>query len=530
MADKLLLCVSSTRATAARWRGGKLALCEVFANDEEGLAAFAEYLKTAKGAPAYIAVDAVEEDYRIDTLPHAYGADRVELVERKLKQHYRNAPYVAATLQGRDTGKRRDDRYLFSALTNAELVNGWLQAIQAQGLPVAGIYLLPTICAGLVEKLQLKSASQLIVSQQSGGLRLTYFRDGQFRLSRLSRSDTARAATPAQAYAEEISNTRLYLHALRATTLDEHLALLLVDRNNAFDEVAQTIARDSPGIECTRIDAGEIATRLGMNPAVLAVSPDALFLQLLGQKAPTANLAPAKVTTGFQQYQSRRAIHLASTVAAAAGIAWIGYNLWQVYDLKDQTADAARQTATQQAQYQEATRQFPAAPTTAENLKRTVEIAQKLRADRRTPEKLMQIVAAALEPSPDIVVRELGWKYGRTDIESTGAPADPRAAAAAAPPAPTPLPGAPAASAPRRQTALIEGEIRPFRGDHRAAIDAINSLAERLRRDPAVQDVRVDKLPLNVNPGLQLSGNTLDSRTEGATAEFRLFIALRPGT
>jgi len=51
----------------------------------------------------------------------AFGADRRDLVQRKLKQHYRNTPYVAAWLLGRDKSKRRDDRYLFSALTNPKI-------------------------------------------------------------------------------------------------------------------------------------------------------------------------------------------------------------------------------------------------------------------------------------------------------------------------------------------------------------------------------------------------------------------------
>src|SRR5262249_59332731 len=93
--------------------------------------------------PAHVMVDAVEEDYRFETLPHAYGADRVQMATRKLRQHYRNTPYMTAWRIGRDTGKRRDDRYLFSALTNPDLVTDWLEAIIARRLPVSRLYLLP---------------------------------------------------------------------------------------------------------------------------------------------------------------------------------------------------------------------------------------------------------------------------------------------------------------------------------------------------------------------------------------------------
>lgn len=529
MPEKLLIGISASQATAARWRNGRLASCDVFQGDEAGLAEFEAYLGAYAGTPVYIAVDAVEEDYRFDTLPHAYGSDRVELIGRKLKQHYRNNPYVAASPQGREDSKRRDDRYLFAALTNPEVVAGWVAVIQRRELPVAGIYLLPTITATLVSKLQLKAASQLIVSQQSNGIRLTYFLDQQFRLSRLTRSDSARAGSLAQTYAEEISNTRLYLHALRTTTLDEHLAVLLLDREDALEEVALSVSRDNPSIECVRLGSSEIAKRLGIDPALLAVSPDVLFLQLLGQMAPPTNLAPPAITAGFRRHQTRRALYAAAGAIGSAGLLWIGYTFWQVYDLKDQTALAARQTAAQQAQYQEVTRQFPAAPTTAENLKRTVEIAQKLRESGRTPDTLMQIVASALEQSPVLVLRELSWRYGTGDIEATSGTGP---AAGGAPPVAAPPPSTGTGSSVgtlRVQSGILEGEIRPFRGDYRAAVEAISALSERLAKNPRVAEVRVMKLPLNVNPGAALAGNTLDNPDQSAVAPFKLLLILKAG-
>ncbi|HSE00954.1 MAG TPA: hypothetical protein VLB72_09510, partial [Burkholderiales bacterium] len=92
MADKLLIGVSAPVVTTAHWRGGRIAECLTFANDEGGQADFKEYLARLPDMPAYIMVDAVEEDYRFETLPHAFGRDRADMVTRKLRQHYRNTP------------------------------------------------------------------------------------------------------------------------------------------------------------------------------------------------------------------------------------------------------------------------------------------------------------------------------------------------------------------------------------------------------------------------------------------------------
>ncbi len=526
MADKLLIGISAQGAAVAHWRGSRITECNEIPDDPAGQAAFKEHLARFSNVPVHIIVDAAEEDYRFETLPHATGGDRSDMVGRKLKQHYRNTPYVAAALLGRDSDKRRDDRYLFSALTNPDLINDWLQAVIAAGLPVAGIYLLPMVSAALLDKVETKATNLLLVAQHANGLRLTFFRERQFRLSRLTRGDSGRAENRSRYFAEEISNTRLYLHALRTMTLDEQLTVLLVDRTDELAEVADGVARDNPSLVCVRLGRQELSTHLGLPAALLEASPYATYLQLLGMKEPSSNLAPANVTVGYKRYQARRAIYAGCGAIAAAAAVWAGINASQMMSLRGETEDAKRETAQLASRYTEITRQFPQAPTSADNLKKTVEIAQKLRESLHTPQRMLGIVSRAIEASPTIVIKEFGWKYGTTELEVQGLGARSSAAADAAPT------GASGPATLRKESALIEGEIRPFRGDYRSAIVTINALAGRIAGQPDVAEVRVVKLPLNVSPSLSLSGNTVENaeQTATATAEFRLLIVLKPAS
>lgn len=528
MANKLLIGISARGATVARWRGNRIADCEVFDNDEGGHAAFREYLAGCEYMSAFLMVDAVEEDYRFETLPHAFGSDRAQMVNRKLRQHYRNTPYMTSWLLGRDASKRRDDRFLFSALTNPELIDEWLSAVVARGLPVAGIYLLPMVSAALPQKLDIKASNLLIVAQHGGGLRLTFFRDRQFRLSRLTRGDSGRSGDRIRYFGEEISNTRLYLHALRTMTLDEQLTVLLLDRRDELIDIAAAVARDNPSLDCVRLGRHELASRLGLAESLLDVSPYVIYLQMLGFRTPPSNLAPANVTLGYKRHQARRGIYAATAAIALGALVWTGSDLMKTWELRGEEELATRETAQISAQYLQITRQFPAAPASAENLKRTVEIARKLRDEARNPLTMMLVVSQALESSPTIVIRDFGWKYGTSLIEVEG-----RAVPTEEPaPRPAPIlnPRLPAKpELVRRQCGLIEGEIRPFRGDYRRAIGTINGFADRIAKDPSVAEVRVVKLPLNVNPTLQLSGNTLDNpERQTGTADFKLLVVLRP--
>lgn len=516
MAEKILICVSAEQVTAARWRARRLVECRTFRNDESGFAAFDRFLTPFSGVPAYVMVDAVEEDYRFETLPHAFGSDRSEMVRRKLRQHYRNIPYVNASFLGRDAGRRRDDRYLFCALTNPELVAAWVQGVAAKGLPIAGIYLLPMVSAALLGALRLKASNLLLVSQHSGGLRLTFLRERQFRLSRLTRGDSGRTGSPQRMVTEEISNTRIYLHALRAARLDEPLTVVLLDRNDEFAGAAETIARDNPSLGCVHLTRADLAARLKLSDSLLSATADVIYLQLLGRQVPAANLAPAGVTGGFGRYRQRRALYAAAGLAALFAVAWSGIDLWQAALAHADRATAARQTEQLRGAYREVTRQFPAAPTSAANLKKAVDLAERLSAEVHTPERFLHTVSAALDGVPGVAIRAITWKYGSSAI------------AAGSPAARTPsAPNATSAAASRLESGLIEAEIKPFRGDYRGAIALIHGFADRLARDPAVAEARVVKLPLNIDPRLPLTGNTVDKGEYGEGADFRLLVTLK---
>jgi hypothetical protein len=527
MAAKLLVYLSATGVVATRAGGSRIGDILRFAADEAGIAAFGEFAAAHRSAPAFLLVDAIEEDYRFETLPHASGSDRDQMVERKLRQHYRGSPFSSAQLVGRDNTKRRDDRFLFSALTNPDLVTPWLDTLTKGGHPVGGVFLLPLVMPQLVTALEPKTANLLSVTALETGIRLAFFRDGAFRLSRLSRADTSIHGLP-RAIFDEISNTRLYLHALRAATLDEPVTVLLLDHADALETTAQLILSENPGLTCRRIGSAELAQRLKLPPEQVGRAPECVFLQLLAAKLPDGNLASPAVTAGYRRLRTKHQVYAASAIVGMLGICWTGYNLWQQYALDAEREDIARQTARVNAEYEAATRQFPSAPTSAANLKLTTELAEKLRAAGKTPLPFYALLSRALAPDPDLAPVEVTWQYSPNEISGTDrgtyAPAGQAAPPTTPPPAPIPGVGT------RKQSGLLVGELRNFRGDFRNAINRINQLAERLRADPAVEQVRVTQLPLNVNPGLALSGSTADTPAQGGSTEFRLIVVMKPAS
>lgn len=514
---KLLVCVSAQHASGAVWQGGRITHMECFPRSEQGLSDFRQFLAAHPGTPVLVMVNAAEEDYRFETLPHCFGSERKQMVARRLKQHYRNTHYVGACLQGREARKRRDDRYLFSALTDPEIVDEWLRAIDEQELPLAGVYLLPIVSSTLLVRLRVKAPNLLIAARHPDGLRLTYFRDRQFRLSRLMRIDASNDADLARAFTGEISNARLYLHALRSATLDEHLTVLLLDCNDELEAVADAIVHDNPALHCIRAGRAELCMRLGIGHPWLEASTDAVYLQLLGLQPHGDSIAPSAATVRFGRYRTRRAVYAACAGIAAVATLWSASNEWTARGLQMQARELTALIAAQDSRHLQVTRDLRPAPVNGETMKRAVEAAKALRDNARDPVSMMVAVSHALQASPEIVLREFGWTHAHDEIRKGQEP--PSASSTAARPA-GPAPE-------RKQSAYLAGEIRSFRGDYRAAIASIDALAQRLRQSPHVAEVRAVKMPLNVSPTAVLSGNTLDS-SPAASAEFELVIVYRP--
>jgi hypothetical protein len=192
---------------------------------------------------------------------------------------------------------------------------------------------------------------------------------------------------------------------------------------------------------------------------------------------------------------------------ALAAMFWGGSNLWQRSEFNLETERLRNATIAEQQKYEVVTRQFPKSPTSAANLKQTVEVAERIRAEVRTPERMLVTLSRGLQDSPAIFLRAVAWKRGTADSNEAAT--------------------APAPAAGNREQAVIDGEIRPFKGDYRSAIATIDAFVDRLSKEKGVFEVRILQLPINVSQTSVLSGNTAkETQVQAATAQFKVEVLL----
>jgi hypothetical protein len=509
MAKKLLLCATGMHLTAAVWSGRRLTnIREFSAEDEHGQPAFQNFLRVVPGVPVYLIGDTVDEDYRFETLPHAFGGDRREMLDRKLKQLYRSTPYYGAQLQDREGDKRRDDRYLFAALTNAEVFAPWLELLQAAKNPLVGVFPLPMLSLTLPKRLGLAEPRLLLVSKHTAGVRQTYLRDQRFRISRLTplRAGVGNRAAANEAYAEEIRNTRVYLDALNVTHVDDVVTVAILDQDGSLGSLSTALAGGRRNLRAEYVGPEQLTAKLGIDRAALEASDDALHLYLLGLSAPRLNLAPPALTAGYGQYRTRRALYAVSALGVAAGIAIAGWNLYQVFDLKGQRNAVRAQTAQVQRNYEEARRSFPASPAPPGRLKLTVDVAQRVSALARTPDAAFRAIGQALDGNPEIELIGLSWKVMRPP-ENQGAPAGTLV-----------------------QSAVLQLELQTLPGDYNAALQRIGRFVKDLAKQETVASAHTAKLPANLASAEKLTGSTASARKEvPSAAQFEVEVSLKPG-
>ena len=77
------LFVSAHKIAVYHWHKGDLASSYLFDANQEGKQFFERYLRETPNIPMYMLIDVFEEEFKRDTVPHVFGADRAAIIERK---------------------------------------------------------------------------------------------------------------------------------------------------------------------------------------------------------------------------------------------------------------------------------------------------------------------------------------------------------------------------------------------------------------------------------------------------------------
>ncbi len=488
--DRILLYLSAAGASFALYHRGTLREVHALASHEEGWEEFNALLLKHAGKPVAMAIDTVDEVYRQDILPRVHGADRREMTDRRLRQLIHHSAYRAALRQKSlsdpmlqvQLKERRQERYLMMGLTSSEIVRPWLDIMHVRGAHLAGIWLLPALAIPLAKQFRLGKGRLLLVSEQTGGLRLTYLEEGELRFSRLAPVDSNQYQNPLEGYAEEIERTRQSLLGQRLLARSAPLRTLLLDPLNTLAQL-HALLPESAGFQCESILRGQLLETLNLPPTLLAESSDALYLKLLPDAPQSANLMTREQHGITRMHWLKRGLMFISSawitlIMLISLLLWLdGFRLQHAADL----AHAASQTN----RVQEALLLRDAGGASQlERRRQIVDAWQSINALEHAPAALFETVLSICNQIGDLHIHQID---GSTFAQPTrnGSPADQNGKA--------PL-------------IRLAGEILPFNNDFSAAYQRVETLAAQLQAAFPGQTVSVTDWPLDTSVASELEG------------------------
>ena len=501
MFRKHLFYLSSDQLSAYLWERGQLSAGPVFSNDRAGIDAFMDYVDSLGYVPAYLLADLIEEDFQRASLPHVTGRAGRNLLERRLLQQYRETPYRAAAIQGRDTDGRMDDQALLSGLTNPGLVQPWLQALEMLRAPVAGLYSATLMSPYLLKKLGLQEEHLLLVSQQSAGLRQSYFQNGLLKFSRLTLAED-RDGEPVN-LARETEKTQQFLTSVRligrgdvlhtvVLTPSEQIERLQEQCHNGAETAYEFLAMESAAIKLGLPRAPELA--------------DTFLLTLLGRELPASQYALGEAQRYFKLWRARLSLYAVSATVALLSLVWIGANFWRYFDAMGAADRAYAEADHYDVRYKEALSSMPPAVSRTANMKAAVTVEQMLMRQGPQPFPIMSKLSDALDKVPSIRVTLLEWKVNLPGVKA-GPSEGPGAMPSGAPgevldPISSTMLGIPAAPP---QALRVEAEIDVAQDNYRNVVDSMNSFTQELARQPRMT-VEIEQLPVDTRSNVRLSG------------------------
>jgi len=518
---KQLYYLTSDALCAYDWRHGVLGPGQSFDASPAGLDAFAAWLDDPDeqrcDVPAYLLTDLIEEDFQRHLLPHVRGKAGRALLARRQQQLHRDTPYRGSVFLGRESTGRQDDQVLFFALTNPALLQPWTEVIERLQVPLAGIYSTSLLSIALVQRLAPPHSHLLLVTQQSGGLRQSYFDGGQLRFSR----QTAAIALDGVAVniALETEKTRQFLTSTRMLERGDVLNTVIVA---PAEQISKLELLCDNGVEVAYhfIDMEAASERVGLQttPALA----DQLLLSLLGKQPPPSHYPPGALARYYHFQRARKALYGSSALIGASALLWCAANLIGGLDDSASSVQLQQQAASYQERYRSVMAALPAAPEKTQNMKAAVTMEHMLATQVPEPGRLLAVLSQALDQAPQLRLASLRWNAGDPPSRNASSGQAPPQQSGAAP-INSALAGIPAAPP---QALRVELDVDMPRNDYRSALSAVTAFAQNLARQPRLT-VAIEEAPLDLRPSVPLSGKSALPATD-TQARFTMLLVWRP--
>ena len=505
--------------------------------DESGLANFRQAAQQRLTQPVKLIVDIIEEDFRVETVPHLYGRNRRVIQQRYLNKFYADQRYTALKVQGQQQGQRREDITLLSAITNDELLTPWLRTLHAAQIPLQGLYSLPVVCEHLLTALSKVSSGTvrsdigfnadmdnglkqstvgsaslqpvqgpaLVISQNGPNtMRQSFYQQGQLKLSRLA--SVRLAEDEFDNIGRETERTIRFLENQLLFKQRQQLNVYIIAPAAEHGEWMQRMLF-IPGLKVEFVDQQALAHELNLSQVASHRYNAAMFAHVLLRHPQKPQYQQVQDQFYYRQYQYRRYLNVAALMLGIMTVGLAGYwglnNTFARQQLPALTAETERFDQL----YAKATEAVTDLDVDVQGLEAAVTTVEQLQQSVQSLTPVWQSLSQTLQTNTRIRPTELRW-YPQAlpqQIDASTLPDD-------------------------RPVEAIELKalVQNFNNNPRLAVETVLQFASQLRTQDHVLQVTVQRMPFDIAPNARLTGQTIRGELADQTnVEFDVLVLAR---
>jgi len=509
------LLVGSDKLAVYHWSNGSIGSSYLFDASPEGFEYFGRYLSEVYNDPVYVLLDSAAEEYRLDTIPHVFGADRKAIIGRMQDRIFRGTPYLHTEIQGRDKEGRRDDQIMLSAITNPNVIEPWLKILAQHKVPVASVISIPLLLQDIDAIVPADSNNLLVFSLQSvSGLRQTFFCNKLLKFSRLVKIPRYGTEPYAPIITDELEKVRRYIDGARLADENKPLDIYFIGNKELLDELGETHINSSM-VRYHMLDVDVLGQSEGTVDQIKTPFCDKYFVGQLLKKESKNYYAVSNEMRYFKMRQLNKSLRVASLLLMVAGFIWGGLNVLEGFTYKQEQRTDANKADFYNVRYEVAQERISALPVDPADLKVVVDTKEILTTYKADPVPMFKVISKGLDTFPEIQISQIQWvantnpnhKFNKGKLDKVidrGIQG---------------VLGFSNISDTKTgyiyyQIALFNGFLDDFNGDYRKALNTIETFAEILRQQDSVHDVSVVTLPLNISSDAKLEGSAKENSSK----------------
>ena len=409
--------------------GKKITKSQCFQKVSNGEAEFSQYLKRHAKTPIYWLVDTNQETYQTTLLPHVLGKEHRDLIAHKVKRLFDKTSYTYGVVQGRETQGRRDDRVLFTALNNPDVLQPWLNVITSHKVPLVGIYSLPLLSENLLKYLPKAPYTLLVTdtphSNQPAGLRQSFFIQQKLQFSRLIPLNISNIQERTEEILKQIITTQRFLdnaQMLPPGEFSEPLSVVILTDTATSQVFNQSLNYDSSTLHIYVLDSLELALKMGYKGKYADLPlPDfekAFYLRdfaalQLSKSWYSKNHYASAVETRYFFYRRLRIVfYFISTLLLSGTATASAFFLNEAAFFKQKGQATESKIATRQIELIPLREQAPDLPHNILFIRNIVDIGSHIKARHILPKPAWEKLSQVLNRHPRLFLERLEWGIG----------------------------------------------------------------------------------------------------------------------